>query len=133
MIERIIDISSEPARLSVRLEQLVIEAKDRDTVTVPLEETAVLVLAHRQVVLTQPVLAGIAGRGGIVIACDGKSMPAGMMLPMAEHHLQGERFRQQAEASLPTRKRAWQQLVRAKVRAQGRVLAEFHGPKAVTP
>jgi len=126
MTERIIDLSTSPARLRVRLEQLVIEPRDRDTVTVPLDELAVLVVSHRRVILTHAVLAGIASHGGTFIACDEKCMPAGMMLPLAQHHLQAERFQQQASAALPTKKRVWQQIVRAKVRAQGRALAEFH-------
>ena len=125
MIERIIDLSSDPAKLAVRLEQLIIERKDHDDVSVPLFELGVLVLAHRQVILTQSVLSGMMAHGGIVIACDEKSMPIGMMIPLEQHHLQAERFHLQAEASLPTKKQIWKQIVQAKVAAQGRLLQEF--------
>jgi len=125
MIERIIDLSSEAARLSVRLEQLVIERKDSEAVTVPLAEMAVLVAAHRQILFTQSVLAGIASHNGMLVVCDEKSMPVGMMIPIEQHHLQAERFAKQAEATLPTKKRIWQQIVQAKIAAQGRLLAEF--------
>jgi hypothetical protein len=38
-----------------------------------------------------------------------------------------ERFAKQMEMSLPTRKRLWQQIVRAKIKAQGELLRELHG------
>jgi CRISPR-associated protein Cas1 len=125
MIERIIDLSTEPAKLAVRLDQLVIERNDKETVSVPLFELGALVLAHRQIILTHSVLSGITAHGGIIIACDEKSMPIGMMIPIEQHHLQAERFRLQAEAPLPTKKQVWKQIVQAKLAAQGRLLAEF--------
>lgn len=125
MIERIIDLSADPAKLAVRLEQLVIERREHDEVSVPLFELAVLVLAHRQIVLTHSVLSGIMAHGGMVIACNEKSMPIGMMVPLEQHHLQAERFHFQAEASLPTKKQVWKQIIEAKVTAQGRLLKEF--------
>ena len=126
MIERIIDLSDEPARLSVRLGLLVIHRRDQEEVTVPMEEVGVLVVAHRQVTYTHAVLANLASAGGAFIACNEQHMPVGLMLPIAQHHLQAERCAQQATASAPTKKRVWQQLITAKVRAQGRLLDELH-------
>jgi len=127
MIDRIIDLSEKPGRLSVRLDQLVIERGDEETLTVPLDEVAVVVVSHPAVTFTHAVLAGIARRGGTFVVCDERRLPVGMILPLQSHHLQAERFAQQAAASLPTRKRIWQQIVKAKVRAQGIVLKELRG------
>lgn len=127
MTEKIIDISTDPARLSVRHSQLVIERNDAQPVTVPLEELAVLVISHPAVLLSQPVMSGLCANGGVLIVCDAHRLPIGMMLPLQGHHLQSERFAQQADASLPVRKRAWQDLVQAKIRAQGRLLADLYG------
>ena len=87
MIERIIDLSTDAVRLSVNMERLLIERHNSDSitmsaepVTVPLDEVAAVVASHRQVVFTQPALAGIASHGGAVVVCDGKMMPVGMML-----------------------------------------------------
>lgn len=127
MTERILDLAEEPARLSVRLDQLVIERGEESPVTVPLEELSVMVVSHPAVTFTHAVVAGIASHGGAFVVCDDKHMPVGMILPLQSHHLQAERFARQAGASLPTRKRVWQQLVKAKVRAQGRLLQELGG------
>ncbi|HUU53384.1 MAG TPA: type II CRISPR-associated endonuclease Cas1 [Armatimonadota bacterium] len=127
MTERIIDLAEQPARLSIRNSCLVISRADEPETTVPVGEVAVLSLANPQVLLTQPVLAELAAAGAAVLVSDRKHMPAAMLLPLAGHFIQGERFALQARASLPTRKRLWQAIVRAKIRAQARVLAEVRG------
>jgi CRISPR-associated protein Cas1 len=50
-----------------------------------------------------------------------------MMLPLDAHHVQTERHLAQVEASEPTKKRAWQAIIQAKIAQQGAVLAHFTG------
>ncbi|HEX5434362.1 MAG TPA: type II CRISPR-associated endonuclease Cas1 [Candidatus Angelobacter sp.] len=130
MIDRIIEISN-PAKLSVRDAQLVIERPQEEQLslpfTTPVSEIAVLLLAHPQISLSQAVLSRIAEAGGSVITIDGKFLPASMLLPVQSHFIQTERFAGQMELSLPARKRFWQQIVRAKIKAQGELLRELHG------
>jgi CRISPR-associated protein Cas1 len=130
MIDRIIDIAK-PARLSVRDSQLVIERVQEEQLslpfTTPVSEIAVLLLAHPQITLSQAVLSRIAEVGGAVVTIDAKFLPASMLLPVQAHFLQTERFARQIELTAPTRKRLWQQIVRAKIKAQGELLLELHG------
>lgn len=130
MIDRIVQIST-PARLSVRDAQLVIERPPTEQLslpfTTPVSEIAVLLLAHPQISLSQAVLSRIAEAGGSVVTIDGKFLPASMLLPVQSHFIQTERFAHQIEISLPARKRLWQQIVRAKIKAQGELLRELHG------
>lgn len=95
--------------------------------TVPLSDIAVLVVSHPQISLTHAVLSGLAAAGGIFVACDAKHMPAAMLLPLATHSLQAERFAAQASLPLPNRKRLWQQIVRAKISAQAALLESTTG------
>lgn len=99
----------------------------KSQMTVPLADIAVLITSHPQISFTHAVLAGLAAAGGIFIACNEKHMPAAMMLPLETHSTQAERFAKQAAAPVPLRKRAWQQIVQAKLRAQGRLLEERTG------
>jgi CRISPR-associated protein Cas1 len=130
MIDRIIEVAN-PARLSVRESQLVIELVQAEQLslpfTTPISEIAVLLLAHPQVVLSQAVLSRIAEVGGSVVTIDGNFLPGSMLLPVQAHFLQTERFAKQMQLSLPTQKRLWQEIVRAKVRAQGELLKEPRG------
>ena len=127
MTDRILDISESPATLHVRYSQLVIEPDGAAEVSTPLSELAVLVISHPRVLMTQAVISGIAENGGSVVICDQKHLPIAMMLPLQVHTTQTERFARQAQASMPLRKRLWQQIVRSKIRAQGRVLLHLHG------
>jgi CRISPR-associated protein Cas1 len=127
VINRILDFSDSPARLSVRHNNLVVEPQDQPATTMPLSDIAVLVVSHPQVRYTHAVLAGLAASGGIFITCGQNRLPVGMLLPLDAHFTQVERFTAQASASKPLKKRLWQQIVRAKVLAQARLLEELHG------
>jgi CRISPR-associated protein Cas1 len=104
-----------------------LRARDTESHTIPFADIAVLVTSHPQISFTQAVLAGLAAAGGMFIVSDEKHLPAAMMLPLSTHSTQTERFARQAAVSFPTRKRAWQQIVQAKLRAQARLLEEVTG------
>lgn len=127
MINRILDFSETPARLRVHIAQLVVERQNLPEVSVPLADLAVVLVAHPQVTFSQAVLSGLAAAGGVFVTCDGRNLPVGMLLPLAGHTTQAERFAAQASAPLPMRKRLWQQIVRAKVQAQASLLVKLRG------
>ena len=132
-----------PAYLSLRNGQLVFQLPEvaknenadewmrRESVrTFPVEDLGLVVLDHRQITITQALLAALLDNQTAVITCDARSMPAGLLLPLDGHTLQSERFRHQLESSLPLRKQLWQQTVRAKIRNQAAVL-QAHTPAEV--
>ena len=126
MIDRIVEVAN-PAALSVSHDQLVIATEGAPPVSTPLSELAVVLVAHPRVTLTQAVLSRIAGNGGSVITIDDTFLPASMLLPIQSHYVQSERFAQQAQMTLPLRKRLWKRVIQAKIRAQGLLLRELHG------
>lgn len=127
MINRILDLSEGPARLRVRCGQLCVQRAQEPAVSLPMADLAVVVVSHPQVTYTQAVLARLVQAGGAFVACNRQHLPVGMLLPLAAHHAQVDRFAAQARAPLPKRKRLWQQIVRAKIHAQAAVLEELHG------
>lgn len=127
MADRIVDIAEGVARLHVRYSQLVIEREQGGEVTTPLADLGALVISYPRVLMSQAVISGMAEHGGAVVICDPNHSPAAMMLPLQAHSTQTERFAKQATAALPLRKRLWQQIVQAKIKAQGRLLRELHG------
>lgn len=127
MTDRILDVSEAPARLRVRSGQLIIERRSLADVSTPLAEVAVIVVSHPQVNYTQAVLSGLAESGGAFVACNSQHLPVGMFLPLNAHHAQTARFIAQAAASVPTKKRLWKAVVRAKIRAQAATLNTLFG------
>jgi len=127
MSDRILDLSERPARLRVNNSLLVVQPEWQEAVTIPLSDLAVVIAAHPQISFTHAVLSGLASAGAAFVACDEKQRPVAMLLPLVVHSLQAERFAAQAALSLPARKQIWKQIVQAKLRAQGRLLAERAG------
>ena len=120
-----------PAYLSLKLKQLVVrlpqtdgEQKDEKvlTRTVPIEDLGVIILDHKQITITQALLAELLDNNCAVITCDSRQLPTGLFLPLAGNTVQNERFRLQLDASLPLKKQLWQQTIEAKIRNQGAML-----------
>ncbi|HVT26844.1 MAG TPA: CRISPR-associated endonuclease Cas1 [Lacipirellulaceae bacterium] len=120
MIKRTLEISREPAHLSVRNEQLVLK-RDGETVgQVPCEDIGVVVVDHPQTTYTHGALAKLAESDAAVVICGRDHLPAAVLLPMVDHSQVVWRLDAQLGVSRPLRKQLWRQLVVAKVRAQAR-------------
>ena len=120
-----------PAYLSLKLKQLVVrlpqtdgEVKDEkaNTRTIPIEDIGVIILDHKQITVTQALLAELLDNNCAVITCDSRQLPVGLMLPLAGNTIQNERFRNQLDASLPLKKQLWQQTIESKIRNQAAML-----------
>jgi len=124
---RVIDITEGPVFLRYENRLLVIERKEQADVTIPVDDIGVLVLSTPHVTMTQPAIAELSKSGVCVVFTDRNAMPASMCLPFGVHHQPATRFRQQADASKPTLKRLWQEIVRSKLEHQAALLEHLHG------
>jgi CRISPR-associated protein Cas1 len=130
MTDRILDLSQQPVALSSRGGLLIIRAGEEELDAIPFGDLAAVVASHRQVTVTQAALSHLAEAGAAFISCNEKMMPAAMLLPLAAHYSQTERFLRQAALGEPRRKRYWQAIVTTKIRAQAMVLARARGADA---
>ena len=121
MIKRTVSIEN-PAYLSVRDKQLIIKRESAEEVSVPIEDLGFLILDNAQITVTKPALASLLENNTALIVTDEKHMPSGMLMPLSGNTLQGERFRHQINSSLPLKKRLWQQIIKKKIKNQGRLL-----------
>lgn len=137
MLRRIVYIS-QPAWLSYENKQVVIRFKaleehpdvkrwvdDKGEIRYALEDLGFVVLDHRQITLTHPLLAFMAKENVVLISCDETHHPIGLHFPLYSNTLQTERYRIQIEASEPLRKQLWAQLVRQKIKNQAAVLSKI--------
>ena len=112
-----------PVFLSLRNRQLVITFKDnKDEVTRPIEDIGFLVIENPQVSFTVPLLNELADNNVSVIFCDKNKMPKSMLMCLDGNNTLQESYRYQVEASSPTKKRLWQQLIECKIRNQATLL-----------
>ena len=131
MIKKTIHISS-PSHLSLRQRQMVIKPKGEigaaaDEISRPIEDIGVLIIESSQVTLTSALISFLLSNNVALITCNKSHMPDGLMLKLSGNTLQRERFGNQITASLPLKKRLWQQTVRAKIINQAACLSMMSG------
>jgi CRISPR-associated protein Cas1 len=129
MVKRTLHFSN-PAHLSMRNQQMVVELRDepRTTKTLPIEDLGVVILEHPHITLSSSLLEELMNAQVAVITCNSKYMPSGLFLPLEGNSTQTERIRTQLEASVPLKKQLWQQTVKAKIDNQARVLDKLGVP-----
>lgn len=120
MIKRVLCFEI-PARLSLKLAQMVVELQDV-TRTLPIEDIGVVILDHKQITITHALIDALLANNVAIVTSNDKHLPVGLMLPLDGHTLQSERFRTQIDASEPLKKQMWQQTVVAKILRQAHVL-----------
>ena len=123
VIKRTLEISREPAHLSVRDDQLVLKRDGQTIGQVPCEDIGVVLVDHPQTTYTHAALAKLAASDAVVVICGRDHLPAAMLLPMVDHSQVVWRLNAQLDISQPLRKQLWRQLVVAKVEAQARNLS----------
>ena len=123
MVKRTLSFSN-PCILSLKNCQMVIKMKDDPDFirTIPVEDIGFVLLENQQISITLPLLNALADNNAAVIVCTDKMMPNAMLLNLDSHSVQGERYRDQINASEPLKKNLWKQTVEAKIRNQAALL-----------
>jgi len=124
MIKRVLCFEN-PARLSLKLAQMVVELQDV-TRTLPIEDIGVVILDHKQITITHALIDALLANNVAIVTSNDKHLPVGLMLPLDGNTLQSERFRAQIDASEPLKKQMWQQTVVAKILGQAHVLGTLN-------
>ena len=107
---------SRPAKL--RREHYSLAIEQDDTAFVPFEDIAVIVLNHREIVLTHPVLSACAEYGISLFATGDNHQPSGVFLPFLQHTRSTRLWRLQRDAARPLVKQTWAAIIRRKIANQ---------------
>lgn len=107
---------SRPARL--RREHFSLAIEQDETAFVPFEDIAVIVLNHREITLTHPVLSACAEYGIGLYATGDNHQPNGVFLPFIQHSRSTRMWRLQQNAPRPLVKQTWAALIRRKIANQ---------------
>lgn len=111
---------SRPAKL--RREHFSLAIEQEETAFVPFEDIAVIVLNHREITLTHPVLSACAEYGIGLYATGQNHQPAGVFLPFLSHSRTTRMMRKQLGIARPAAKQAWASIVRRKIENQAACL-----------
>ena len=113
-------VISRPARLKREHYSLAIEQDQ--TAFVPFEDIAVIVLNHREITLTHPVLLACGEYGISLFATGDTHHPSGVFLPFLSHSRATRWMRLQLDLPRPVAKQTWAGIVRRKIANQAAVL-----------
>lgn len=119
MVTRSIYIGN-PAYLKLHFEQMEVVCPDTKEVKgkVSIEDMGLLMLDNFQITISNQLLQRLMERKVVVINCDRKHHPLGVMLPMYGHSEHSERVKVQLNASEPLKKQLWKQTVESKINNQ---------------
>src|SRR3989338_4851730 len=109
-------VISHPARLKRDHYSLAIEQEQ--TACVPFEDIAVIVLNHREITLTHPVLSACGEYGISLFATGDTHHPSGGFLPVLPHARATRWRRLQLDLPRPVAKQSWAAIVRRKIANQ---------------
>jgi CRISPR-associated protein Cas1 len=111
---------SRPAKL--RREHYSLAIEQEEIAFVPFEDIAVIVLNHREITLTHPVLSACAEYGIGLYATGSNHQPSGVFLPFLPHSRTTRMMRKQLDIARPLAKQVWAGIVRRKVENQAACL-----------
>lgn len=113
---------TEAASLSRRQAGIQIRRDGQDSVRIPLEDVAWIVVDSRDITITSGLLSTCAESGIAVIFTDDRHMPSGSLLPFHINYAQAEVSHLQFAAPGVLRRRLWRRTARAKILNQAAVL-----------
>lgn len=113
-------VISRPAKL--RREHYSLAIEQERTAFVPFEDIAVILLNHREITLTHPVLSACGEYGISLFATGDTHHPSGVFLPYLPHSRATRWMRLQLDLPRPTTKQTWATIVRRKIANQAACL-----------
>lgn len=117
-----------PAYLKLKDKQMVLELLSETGSSFhsfPIEDLGIIVLDHPQITITNALIRALQENNTLIITCNEKHMPHGLLFPLEGNTLQQERYTQQIAASEPLKKNLWMQTVQQKIKNQAAVLDKF--------
>lgn len=113
-------VISQPAKLKREHFSLVVE--QAQAARVPFEDIAVIVLNHREITLTHPVLSACGEYGIGLFSTGDNHQPNGVFTPFLSHSRATRMLRLQLDIDRPSAKRAWAEIVKVKIANQAACL-----------
>ena len=121
---------SRSAHVSLKQGQLCVSGEPPRSL--PIEDLDTLTLEDGGITVTEQCLCRLAENGVVVLVCNGKHQPTGILTPLAAHSRRLSRIRLQIKQPRPRIKRLWQQIIQQKIRNQGKCLSLSGGKDVIS-
>jgi CRISP-associated protein Cas1 len=133
MIGRIVEVADDKRHLFLHRGFMVVqdtEGERKELGQVPMDDIAAVIANAHGLSYTNNLLVGLAERGAPFVLCAANHNAVGMLLPIEGNFEQSHRIEAQIAAALPTQKRLWAAVVRAKLEQQAAALEAAGAPTA---
>lgn len=133
MIGRIVEVADDRRHLFMHRGFMVVqdtEGERKELGQVPLDDIAAVIANAHGLSYTNNLLVALSERGAPFVLCAANHNAVGMLLPIDGNFEQSKRIEAQIAASLPTHKRLWAAVVRAKLEQQAAALESAGAPTA---
>lgn len=122
-MERVVDIETDNLFLAVHRGFLTVTSGGEERGRIALDDIGALIVHAHGTTWSTSVFTRLSDRGIPVVICGANHAPAAMVWPLEGHHVQGARMRAQLAGPRPLAKQLWAQVIKAKIRMQGHILA----------
>lgn len=123
MMNRIVEVASDNVHLSLTRGFMKLSRKGEEIGRVGFPDIGAVIIRGHGSSVSLNLIARLASENIPVILCGSDQAPASIVWPVQGHHAQGHIIDAQASLSRPQKKRLWQALVQAKIKAQAGVLS----------
>lgn len=125
MLDRVIEVTGTGRYLSRHRGFLVVSECEREIGRVAIGDIGTLIVNAHGVTYSHNLLITLAENNIPTVLCDDRHMPVAWVWPVQTNHIQAQRMDAQLKATLPMKKRLWQQLVKKKISFQSELLEQI--------
>lgn len=124
-MQRVVDLSTDGLHVAVHRGFLTV-SKDREEMgRIALDDIGGVIAHAHGLTWSNTVFTRLSERAVPVVLCAANHAPVACVWPLEGNHLQGARLNAQVDTTRPLAKRIWRDIVVAKIRMQGAVLASI--------
>lgn len=122
MQNRIVEITSEGAYLSVERGFLLITIQGEKAGKVAIDDIGALIIRGHSASFSANICSRLADANVPIVICGNNQAPASVIWPISGHFAQGLHMQAQADCKKPLRKRLWTHIIKSKITMQATVL-----------
>lgn len=126
-MQRVVDLSSDGLHVAIHRGFLTVSKAREGQGRVALDDINGVIAHAHGLTWSNTVFTRLAERSVPIVLCAQNHAPVACVWPLEGNHAQGARLNAQVDASKPLMKRLWRDIVAAKIRMQGAILASTGG------
>lgn len=107
------------------------EEGDKETLKIPLEDVALIVIENNQSIISLNLINQCMGNNIVIITCNDKKLPQGIIKPFSNHYRQLENIYKQLEYTDTQKKILWKEIIKQKINNQINVLKLTNGEEKI--